>query len=118
MSQNLGHGLGHIWAWAGSHLDMPLHVCMSYPGQCRLCLLTVCVFMFTLSLKHLSYSRITPRSSNISISLNHSKPVLTGEYYDVAVSICNKEATAITNVRIMLSLPDSFDELEPAGGFV
>lgn len=57
--------------------------------------------------------RITPRSPNISVSLDHSKPALAEEYYEVSVNVRNMEATPITNVSIKLSIP--LEEFQPEG---
>ncbi len=59
--------------------------------------------------------RIQARSSCISISLTHSNPALIGEYYDVTLSVVNEEDTAITDLDIKISLPESLDEAQPYG---
>ena len=59
------------------------------------------------------FSRIIPRSPNVFIFLDHSKPALTEEYYEVSVNVRNDEATPISNVRITLTLPSEL--LQPAG---
>ena len=49
------------------------------------------------------------------MSLIHSNPALTGEYYDIAVSVVNEEPTAITDLDVKVSLPEFLDEEQPHG---
>lgn len=58
---------------------------------------------------------IQPRSPNIGIALRHKPPALTGEHYCIRVEITNQEQLPITNLQLVLTLPDSLDEGQPIG---
>ena len=58
---------------------------------------------------------IQPRSPCIGIALRHQPPALTGEHYCIRVEITNQEQLPITNLQLVLTLPDSLDEGQPLG---
>ena len=58
---------------------------------------------------------IQPRSPHIGIALRHQPPALTGEHYCIRVEITNQEQLPITNLQLVLTLPDSLDEGQPIG---
>lgn len=56
---------------------------------------------------------IQPRPSNLDISVQHSSPALTSEYYSIVIGVQNKEEGPVADLRVGVALTESLDEMQP-----
>ena len=61
------------------------------------------------------FLRIQPRPSNLDISVQHSSPALTSEYYSIVIGVQNKEEGPVADLRVGVALTESLDEMQPTG---
>uniref|UniRef100_A0A1Y1MLA7 Trafficking protein particle complex subunit 11 n=1 Tax=Photinus pyralis TaxID=7054 RepID=A0A1Y1MLA7_PHOPY len=62
------------------------------------------------NLKLLSKALIVPRDSKLGLKIDHHQPALLGEWYQIRLSITNKEVCAIDNLQLDINLTSEFTD--------